>query len=276
MEYPRLGGGYILFLDADDYISPYTLEIGMKLAAESNADMIVGGLIHVDADEIPQFQEKENRTVLIDNRGDKAAFIMHMSGIKQQNFCMEKGQTGTSSCARLVKKEMAAQVPFENDRYWDEDDLWNITIVDRCCKILIVDVCWYAYVINPNSMVRGYAGDRTKEFRIRAKQEYQRIKSLYPECMQGAYYHIWDGLLRYCRTDTFQPANPKNKQERYTDFCIAMDFEEFIEAIKNIDFDYERRMKYRIVKRLLKILLLLKEKRPAFWALNACIKRIKF
>lgn len=269
-------GEYVFFLDSDDYISPYTFEIGMKLALESDADMIVGGLKHMDTDEIPIFKSKSKREIEIENRNEKVALIMHMSGIKQKIYSLEDGQIGPSACSRFVKRQIALDVQFENDKYWDEDNLWNISLVDRCYKILIADVCWYIYVINSNSMVRGYAGDRTKEFQIRAVQEYEQIKELWPECMQGAYYHIWDGLLRYCRTDTFQTLNPKKRQDKYLSFCKAIDFREFNEAIRNIDFNYERRFKYRLVKKTIKNLLLLNNKKLAFRTLEECIKRIKY
>jgi len=269
-------GVYVFFLDSDDYISPYTLELGIRVANETDADMVVGGLIHVNAYEILSFQNKENGIVTVENQEDKEALIMHFSGIKQLQYTMKKGATGTSACSRFVKKEIAEKNQFENDKYWDEDDLWNISLVKICRKIVVADICWYAYVINPDSMVRGYAGDRTEEFQIRARQEYERIKALWPNCMQGAYYHIWDGLLRYCRTDTFQPSNPKNLQERYLDFCKAMKFEQFDEAIQKIDFNYEKRRKYRLVKKTIRRLLLMRNKKPAFWALKECIRRIKF
>lgn len=269
-------GEYVYFLDSDDYISPYTLEVGMRLASKTDADMIVGGLIHINADEEAPFQNIERGTVTVQNREDKLALILHFSGIKQQPYIMHVGATGTSPCSRFVRRTIAMEVRFENDKFWDEDDLWNISLVDRCNKIIVADICWYAYVINPDSMVRGYAGDRTEEFQIRSKQEYERIKTLWPECMQGAYHHIWDGLLRYCRTDTFQPANPKNMTERYKDFCKAMEFVQFDEAIHNIDFSYEKRLKYKMVKTVLKRMLLLRNKKPAFIILKECIRRIKF
>ena len=269
-------GEYVFFLDSDDYISPHTLDVGIRLARDTDADMVIGGLIHVDANEEAPFQNNEKGIVTVETHEEKEALIMHFSGIKQEEYIMEVGATGTSACSRFVKREVVKEIQFENDKYWDEDDLWNISLVDRCNKIVIADICWYAYVINPNSMVRGFAGDRTKEFQIRAKQEYERIKKLWPNCMQGAYYHIWDGLLRYCRTDTFHPSNPNNSSERYSAFCKAMQFDHFREAISEIDFNYEKRIKYRLVKKTIKRLLLFRNKKPAYWVLKKCIKRIKF
>ena len=269
-------GEYVYFLDSDDYISPYTIEVGLRIASNNQADMVVGGLIHVYENEDPGFKSKENKIEIAVNDGDKSALIMHFSGIKQPQYIMEVGSTGTSPCSRLVRRDIAKSVLFENDKFWDEDDLWNMSLVSHCKRIVIADICWYAYVINPNSMVRSFAGDRTIEFQTRAKQEYERMKDLWPECMQGAYYHIWDGLLRYCRTDTFHVDNPKSKKDKYRDFCNAIDFEEFKESMENIDFNYEKRFEFRFVKKVIKKLLLFKNKKLAYYALGACNKRIKF
>ena len=269
-------GNFVFFLDADDYISPYTLEIGMRLARETQVDMIVGGLIHVADDEILEFQNKENNKTIVRSHADKVSYIMHICGIKRNEYALTVGQVGMSACSKFVKLDIAKQIQFENDRYWDEDNLWNILMANQCNKILVVDVCWYAYVINPNSMIRSYTVDRTEEFQFRAKQEYNLIKSLYPDCIQGAYCQIWDGLLRYCRTDVFHTENPNCGQVRYRSFCNAIDFNEFRETIENIDFNFERRRKYRLVKKIIKKLLGLKYKRLAYIALEKCIKRIKF
>ena len=269
-------GDYVYFLDSDDYISPYTAELGMKLATEHSADMVIGGLIHVEENEDPNFSDQAKKTETVESNEDKEALIMHFSGIKQPRYVMEVGSTGTSPCSRFVRREIAEKVQFENDKYWDEDDLWNMSLVNECRKIIVADVCWYAYIINPNSMVRAYAGDRTKEFQVRAKQEYDRMKALWPNCMQGAYYHVWDGLLRYVRTDTFQSSNPNSKDVKYSNFCNAIDFDEFRESIKNIDFNYEKRFKYRFVKKTIRRLLTFKNKKLAYKALAECNKRIRF
>lgn len=269
-------GDYVFFLDSDDYISPSAFEIGMKIAKDSNSDMIVGGLIHVEENEDPGFQQSEKTSVLIEEESDKESLIMHMAGVKQERYFLSKGQTGTSACARFVKRKIAYETPFENDKFWDEDNLWNIFLVKKCNRITVSDICWYAYVINSDSNVRKYSGARTVEFQTRAKQEYKIISELWPRCIKGAYNQIWEGFINYCRTDTFHKFNPKKNADRYKDFCNAINFDEFKIAIRKIDFDYEKRAKYRFAKITLKYLLLFFNKRLAFLFLSQCVRRIKF
>ena len=269
-------GEYVFFLDSDDYISPYTLKTGLEIICQKDADMVVGGLLHVKPEETPEFGESVKNTITIESKEEKKEYVLHLSGIKQSKYQLEQGNTGTSACSRLVKRDLVRTVRFEEDKYWDEDDIWNITFVHKCNRIVVADILWYAYVINPQSMVRGYAGDRTTEFQYRAKQEYSLIKELWPECMQGAYCHIWDGLLRYCRTDSFQSANPNPKAKRYKKFIKAIDFPEFTDSIQHIDFDFDKRLKFRIVKKTIRRLLLLRNKRMAYWALNICNRKIVF
>lgn len=269
-------GEYVFFLDSDDYISPYTLKTGLEIISKTDADMVVGGLLHVKPEEKPEFRESVRNIIVIESQEEKKEYMLHLSGIKQPKFQLEQGNTGTSACSRLVKRDLVKTVCFEEDKYWDEDDIWNITFVYKCNKIVVADILWYAYVINPQSMVRGYAGDRTAEFQYRAKQEYSLIKELWPDCMQGAYCHIWDGLLRYCRTDSFQPTNPNPKAIRYKNFIKAIDFPEFRDSIQRIDFNFDTRPKFRIAKKTIRRLLLLQNKRLAYVALNVCNKKIVF
>ncbi len=269
-------GEYVFFLDSDDYISPYALENGKAIADSTGADMVVGGIVHTGPKEKISFSRKESKTVCVSDQETKIAYIEHICNYKQTMFALNRGNTGVSACSKLVKREVVLKAPFENDKYWDEDNLWNISAVAVCKKLVIADNLWYAYVINPDSMVRGYKGDRTYEFRFRAKQEYELIKRLWPDCMQGAYYMIWDGLLRYCRTDTFQKNNTHSGSRRYKAFLNAVDFPEFREAMKKIDFDNEKRFIYRLVKKTMKLLMNMKNKRAAYLLLCLCIKYIKF
>ncbi len=269
-------GNYVFFLDSDDYISPYTLKVGLEAAIETNADMVVGGLKHIRPDEKPGFQEKAKRIIIIESNEEKQKYIHHISAISQPEYQLERGMTGISPCSKLVKKKMAAAIPFMEDKYWDEDDIWNITFTHQCKRIVIADILWYAYIINPDSMVRGYAGDRTKEFQFRAKQEYDLIQKLWPDCMQAAYYHVWDGLLRYCRTDAFQPKNPHSGRQKYKNFVKAISFKEFYESMRKIDFNIEDRLVFRIAKKIVKRLLLFPYKRPAYIAMFFTNKTIVF
>lgn len=163
------------------------------------------------------------------------------------------------------------QIQFESDKYWDEDTLWNLSIVSVCDSIILVDNLWYAYVMNPNSMTHEYRGDRVYEFQYRANQEYERIKKLWPDCIQAYYHWVWRGFINYCRTDPFHIDNPKRKKERYKNFYKAIDFPKFYETIHNIDFSNDKRKIFRVAKELLRYLLIY-HKKIAYNYFAVCIK----
>lgn len=269
-------GEYVFFLDSDDYLSPFVVERGIDIALETKADMIVGGLQHISSTETPTFTDGKNVLSIIESKDDKKKYINHISIASQEEYLLKKGRVGVSACGKFVKRELAKKVPFDECKYWDEDNIWSLSIAYECQKIVIVDTLWYYYVINPNSMIRGYAGDRTKEFQYRAKQEYQLFIKLWPECIQGAYHHMWSGLLTYCRTDVFHPDNPNSNQQKYYCFRNAIDFDELKTSIRKIDFSSEKRVKYRVVKQTIKHLLLLPNKRYAYYLLRFCNKKIVF
>ena len=268
-------GEYVFFLDADDYISPFALENGFDIAARTGADMVAGGNVHTAPKKRIQFKNRVHKLITIESDNDKKRYVLHLTGSRSPKYNLTEGRTADSPCAKLTRRSIALAVPFE-DKYWDEDTLWNIEMTAKCKKIVIADTLWYGYVIYPDSMVRGYNGDRTYEFQLRAKQEHEIMRRLWPECMQGVYYMIWDGVLRYCRTDTFQKNNPNSGRKKYLDFCNAIDFPEFREAMEKIDFGIEKRFVYRLIKKTIRQLFRLNDKRAVYCVLMICIRYIKY
>ena len=268
-------GEYVFFMDSDDYISPYAIENAVSIARRISANMIVGGKIHVTREQEVYFPSTENKIITVETKEEKESYLNHILGYRNARYELSAGALGDSACSILIKKEILLQARFENDKYWDEDSLWNMLSVTASKKILIVDNLWYAYIINPESTIRGYKGDRTYEFQFRAKQEYERMQRLWPNCAQGKYYLVWVGLLAYCRTDIFHKKNHKTLSEKYSCFLRAIDFDEFKDAIRNIDFSNEKNLIKRNVKNQIKKLLQTNRK-LAFVLLLFCTKVIKF
>lgn len=269
-------GKYIFFLDSDDFISPFAIQNGVDLAQKNNADVVIGCSVHVLPDEFREYKEKESKTIILNNRDDFIELTAHISGYKNPRFSCDNGNFGPSAWSKLVKRQIAEQVQFVNDKYWGEECLWCLSLFSLCEKVVIADIIWYNYVINPKSMIRKYAGDRSIEFTTRARQEYALAKQKWPECMQTAYYSVFYGLFNYVRTDICNPNNPRTKKERYQDFCTAISFDEFIEMVNNIRFDNEQRFIHKNIKELIMFFLKKNCKWAAFELLSLCNKRIRF
>lgn len=272
----KASGEYVFFLDSDDYISPYAIQNGVNIAQKSNADVVIGCSVHVSPDEFCEYKEKESKIIILHQREDFVELAAHVSGYKNLRFICENGTVGPSACSKLVKRQIAEQIQFVNDKYWDEDNLWCLSLFNNCQKVVIADINWYCYVINPQSMIRKFAGDRSLEFVTRAKQEYSLAIQNWPECLQTAYYCVFYGLLNYVRTDVCNPNNSRSKKERYKDFCKAISFDEFNEMVSNISFNNEHRFIHKTVKKLLMFLLKRKSKKAAFDLLALCNKKLKF
>ena len=269
-------GEYIFFLDSDDFISPYAIQNGVNIAQKNNADVVIGCSLHVLPDEILEYKEKESKTIILTTREDFTELTAHVSGYKNPRFICNNGNFGPSAWSKLVNRQIAEQVQFVNDKYWGEECLWCLSLFNLCEKVVISDIVWYNYVINPQSMIRKYAGDRSIEFITRAKQEYALAKQNWPECMQTAYYCVFYGLFNYVRTDICNPNNLRSRKERYQDFCNSIAFDEFSDMVNNIRFDNEQRFIHKNIKELTMFLLKRKNKRAAFELLDICNKKIKF
>lgn len=272
----KASGEYVFFLDSDDYISPYAVQNGVDIALKNDADVVIGGLLHIASNEKCEFQSEERNVIVLKERKDMADLVGHISGYRDNRFILENCSVGPSACAKLVRRSLLLKVPFVNDKYWDEDNLWCISLFDACSCVAIADINWYCYVINPQSMIRKYAGDRGVEFQTRAKQEHALIMDKWPGCEQAAYLNIFHGLMTYMRTDAANPNNPNSEDERYSGFCKAIAFDEFNSMVEDINFDFEHRFIHKTVKKLIVNSLKKQNKRSAFDLLCLCVRKLKF
>ena len=67
-----------------------------------------------------------------------------------------KGYYGRGPWTRLIKREIAENTLFNTELKMGEDIVWNLQLLDKCKKTMLVERIWYLYYVNNNSANHKY------------------------------------------------------------------------------------------------------------------------
>lgn len=141
-------GDYVCFIDADDVIVPGFLEEASIIATKTSADYVIGGI-----------GEYTNNLSINDNK----IVYCCLSDIQKENFKANMigtikrfenkiGYYGRGPVARLIRRSIAEQTPFDSKLVICEDVVWNLELLNKVDKVVIVERVWYKYRYNPCSV----------------------------------------------------------------------------------------------------------------------------
>ena len=135
-------GEYILFLDADDFLEPESLNILYKKAVETNADMVLMDYYTFD----PDHQKKE---YIPRSKNDRFA----PGDLLKQMFCAERAWAVWSY---IAKKELHKTVKYDlvSDLTIGEDAVYTTQIVLAAHKIASVNEPLIDYVTRSDSVTQ--------------------------------------------------------------------------------------------------------------------------
>ena len=72
------------------------------------------------------------------------------------------GAVNRGPCARLIRSDIAKNVPFDVELIIGEDVVWNMRILNACDTVCYVKNIWYGYLIYETSSLRKYYGNRAE------------------------------------------------------------------------------------------------------------------
>lgn len=149
-------GAYIAFVDSDDMLAPCFLSEAYCIAKEKNADFVIGGNVNLSRyrDEIGR-EPIDPSVIELLSGGERAKLKPYMLG-DTLKFGDCGGYIGRGPWTRLVRREIAAAVPFDSDLAIGEDIVWNLRLIERCTTICLVKKIWYCYYHNTASATRKY------------------------------------------------------------------------------------------------------------------------
>lgn len=147
-------GQYIVFVDADDYVSERFLLEAKELIFTYNVDILFGTMVYIPDRHIKQSDEKIHIFYSEDFVEIKKAII------ESKNRDIEYCILGTP-CARVYKAEMVKKTKFHTGVPLYEDQLFNREILSYAASVAVVPNIWYYYIQNDfsamhNTMKKSY------------------------------------------------------------------------------------------------------------------------
>jgi len=136
----RARGGWIAFVDADDYVSPYYIE-DMLTAARGGCDMAVCGHTQIGGAEEAAFTRVPSTRIIT---GREACVSRFGKLVYVYNQCWGK----------LYKTELWDGLRYPEGMAVGEDVFLSHALLYRSDKIAVTDAVLYAYVQTDNSAIR--------------------------------------------------------------------------------------------------------------------------
>lgn len=142
-------GDYVFFLDADDELYPYSLEVLMATVLEERVEIAIGRSISGVTKSIGPGTRKSVRAV--SRKAPKSVTRI----ISPYEACMDilyrKPHPDTSVCGRLISLSLFEDIRFYPGRYEDLEIFHKLVMKTR--RIAVTDTVVYFYRDNPSSFI---------------------------------------------------------------------------------------------------------------------------
>lgn len=151
-------GEYILFLDADDEFTDLFFEEAYAVCKNRNIEMLIGGTSLMSCMRYKEQNKNENFELVVLSGQKKNEFKEHLVG-DVLHFGNREGYFGRGSWAKIVKREVAEKVTFNEALKMGEDIIWNIQVLDCCKEVVLAKRIWHLYYVNNESVTHVYNED---------------------------------------------------------------------------------------------------------------------
>lgn len=156
-------GNYVMFADGDDCLTPWALEQGIHALEISDSDIAIGRILQTENVIHNNCQKSDDiHPIVISSQEDRVKFEQHIYLKNVDNWGRNKNgwMFNLEGCwSRLMKKSVAAEIPFMNGITIAEDTIWSVDLIRnyKCFKICLVDDLWYNYIQNDKSVLHKFS-----------------------------------------------------------------------------------------------------------------------
>ena len=164
-------GDYIMFVDADDYLSPVAIEFLYNDIYKNDADVACALM----SDGINSAGLNKEKTVQV--------WIGQEPLIK----ALQDNEFTYSSCAKLFKKQALRGLQFVEGRKIHEDSFFVFCCFEKAHKVTVREEYLYNYRNNEGSASHAKFSDKFYDILYFAEQKEKIVKKNYPELMPLAY-----------------------------------------------------------------------------------------
>lgn len=248
-------GEYVLFVDADDYITDRCLEQAKNVINKYHPDIVFGYVYKDLSDEgVIRYKSSGNvpEELVINDKSELPSLLNHILGYENQRFTFKQGYLSDGPVCRFFRRSLFTDNHFDVIPKWNEDTLWNIGLLRECHTVVVCKSLWYIYAVRKGSTMQGYRSKCYEEFiYITAKVSTIGESKWNGSIDRGVACRVWHDLFILSRALIFNSKNTNKFSVKYTMLKNAIKSEPFQKAIKTIDFHFEQRKSRRVIKEFL-------------------------
>lgn len=181
----KSNGDYIVFVDADDYVSRDYLEDLYRLLYAYKADVAVMRLCAVTEHRKVSFNSKKD--VLASSR-----CLNSEKALEEMFYC----KWGVTACGKIYKKSLVNVYPYPVGML-DEDLATTYKILGSCKRIAVTDKIDYAYVQRSGSITHRNITEQDLLGMTAAQEQLDYIKQRYPNIYLAALHRYAIQIVQY-------------------------------------------------------------------------------
>lgn len=211
-------GDYVVYVDSDDILRRTALQEGLQCIIETGASLVFAAIEHIsNYDEFSNGNNIENAISYKLYKGEgidkvKSAFL----ALKDKDFrnINGKGFVNRGPYARLIRKEIATRVKFNEKLKIGEDVEWNMRLLNESDSVCFVKNVWYGYLIYQTSSLRKYYGNRARILEEYHRTLYDSNKDYCNSHMNEFVYNVVTSFYSLVLYEYLPAQNPKSEKEK--------------------------------------------------------------
>lgn len=174
-------GGYIVFVDSDDYMLPDGIEYLYKLASENDADIVIGGT--------EKFEDETGEIIWTSGSADEAVTILTKTEAIKDVFIR-----GCASWARIYKRQIHSNIYFPVGEI-NEDEAIVLELMDKCSKVVKTDKIVYRYRYRTDSITSSRFHTKKMAWYNHCKTNLKFVEEKYPELTEFAEMRYYSSMI---------------------------------------------------------------------------------
>lgn len=151
-------GKYVIFVDADDVITPHFF-YDISCLSKYSFDVAYGFVKYIKKDELayPFINSQSNKLNIESlNKKSKYALYQYMIDCSVSHFRDNDLYVHRGPVAKVLRREVAKCYKFDKNLSYGEDAIWNLNLLSADLDLIFVKKLWYLYIENPQSVTHKY------------------------------------------------------------------------------------------------------------------------
>lgn len=173
MGLKKAQGEWIMFIDSDDWVSPYFCELSLHAVIATNSDLGMFRYTIVDSEKISNFSRMNNKN------------YQSLKKKEAMNLILEDTKVGNYAWNKIYKKSLFTNYKFQIGKKFEDIGL-IYKIVDEARQCVFVDYSLYYYFQRKNSLMHSVNSKGINDAFVFRYKQFMFLKKKYPDLVSKA------------------------------------------------------------------------------------------